>query len=295
VKTSEKGTEEILIIDSHTHMFPVDVKEDPSRVEEDEVAFRLMFGHGGSRMADPEIMLEDMNAAGVDMAVLCSFPWMGIGRCAGNNDYLLELCAAHPDSFLAFAVTNPRHGKRALEEARRCLKAGACGLGEFHGQPQGFDATDLELMAPFADIAQEFDVPLLIHVNEPVGHTYPGKGPVTPLEIYRFVTAFPGVKLILPHWGGGLPFYELMPEVAEACSGVYYDSAASPFLYRCDIYHLAAEAAGGHKILFGTDYPLIPYQRTLADARAGITDYELEKAILGGNAARLLGLSNHIR
>lgn len=279
-----------MIIDSHTHMFPPRLREKPSNASEKEVSFSLMFGHGRSRMADPESMLEEMDAAGVDMAVLCPFPWFTMEHCAENNDYLLEISAAHPDRFSAFAAINPRHGKQALEEARRCLEAGALGLGELHAQPQGFDPTDLELMAPLVDVARELDAPLLIHVNEPVGHVYPGKGPVTPGEIYRFITAFPGLKLILPHWGGGLPFYELMPEVAEACAGVYYDSAASPYLYRGEIYRLAAQAAGGHKILFATDYPLLSYDRTLADARAGIGGGPLEEAILGGNAARLFGL-----
>lgn len=280
----------MFIFDSHTHMFPPEVREKPFGVEEAEVAFNLMFGHGRSRMASPEGMLQEMDAAGVDMAVLCPFPWMTMDRCAGNNDYLLEVAAAHPGRFLAFAVTNPRHGKRALKEARRCLDAGARGLGELHPQPQGFDPAEPELMAPLVDLAREFEVPMLIHVNEPVGHIYPGKGPVTPGEIFRFIGAFPGVKLILPHWGGGLPFYELMPEVAEACAGVYYDSAASPYLYRSEIYRLAAGAAGGHKILFATDYPLLPYDRTLADAKAGMDGGELENAVMGGNAARLFGV-----
>jgi predicted TIM-barrel fold metal-dependent hydrolase len=280
----------MLVIDSHTHMFPPQVRDRPGGVEDGEVAFKLMFGDGRSLMASPESMLEDMDAAGIGMAILCPFPWMTMERCAENNDYLLEVSAAFPDRFLALAVTNPRHGKQALQEARRCLKAGARGLGELHAQPQGFDPTDVALMASLMDTAREFDVPLLIHVNEPVGHLYPGKGKVTPGEIYRLVSAFPGVKLILPHWGGGLPFYELMPEVAEACADVYYDSAASPYLYRCEIYSLAASAAGSHKILFATDYPLLPYGRTLADARAGMEDTALAEDILGRNAARLFSV-----
>ncbi len=271
-------------------MFQPEVRENPSRVEDEEPVFKLMFGHGRSRMADPEGMLAEMGAAGVDMAVLMPFPWFGLKRCAENNEFLLELQASHPDRFAVFASTNPRHGAAAAAEARRCLEAGACGLGELHSEPQGFDPADAELMAPFAELAREYGVPLLIHVNEPVGHIYPGKGPVTPAEIYRLVTAFPDVLLILPHWGGGLPFYELMPEVERACANVYYDSAASPFLYRSEIYGLAARAAGVHKILFATDYPLIPYERTLRDAREGIADEALEKAILGENACRLLHL-----
>ncbi|MDI7253466.1 MAG: amidohydrolase family protein, partial [Actinomycetota bacterium] len=129
------------------------------------------------------------------------------------------------------------------------------------------------------------------HVNEPVGHVYPGKGPVTPETVYRLVRAYPEAVFILPHWGGGLLFYELMPEVAEECRNVLYDTAASPFLYRPSIYRLAAEAAGSGKILFATDYPLLPYRRTLADARAGLENTSFQDAILGGNAARLFGVA----
>lgn len=281
----------MFITDSHTHMFQAQVRDDPSIVGEEEAAFQVMFGHGRSRMTSPETMLSEMDAAGVDVAVLCAFPWMTLERCRENNDYLLEVAAARPGRFIPLAVTNPGLGKDAVHEARRCLEAGARGLGELHAQPQRFDPADREVMAPLVDLVREFDVPLMIHVNEPVGHDYPGKGPVTPGSIYRFVLGSPGAKIILPHWGGGLPFYELMPEVAEACANVYYDSAASPFLYRSDIYRLAAAAAGAHKILFATDYPLLPYDRTLADARAGVGDASLQVDILGRNAARLFGVN----
>lgn len=277
----------MFVFDSHTHMFPARVRERPGEVEDAEVAFKLMFGRGKSRMTGPETMLSEMDAAGVDMAILYPFPWTTLERCAENNDYLLEVASSRPERFLAFAVTNPALGRSAVSEARRCLEAGARGLGELHAQPQGFDLGERGTMAPLVQLAMEFEVPVMIHVNEPVGHDYPGKGPVTPREIYEFVRDFPGVDLILPHWGGGLPFYELMPEVAEACARVYYDSAASPYLYHSDIYRLAAAAAGAGKIFFATDYPLLPYERTLADAREGMSRSALEAAVLGGNAARL--------
>lgn len=277
----------MFIMDSHTHMFPPRARERPADLEAGEAAFKLMFGRGNQRMSDPVTMLSEMDAAGVDMAVLCPFPWATLERCAENNDYLLEVAASKPDRFLPLAVTNPALGRRALDEARRCLEAGARGLGELHAQPQGFDPLDLEVTAPLVELAMEFEVPLMIHVNEPVGHVYPGKGPVTPEVIYRFVLAFPRVDLILPHWGGGLPFYELMPEVAQACARVHYDSAASPYLYGSEVYRLAAAATGGGKILFATDYPLLPYERTLADARAGMGDAATQREVLGGNAARL--------
>jgi predicted TIM-barrel fold metal-dependent hydrolase len=280
-----------LIIDSHTHMFHKDARDDPLGVGEAEVAFRLTYGQGKFRMPSPEEMLEEMDANGIDMAVLLPFPWLTMDACRSNNDYLLELASAHPDRFIPFAVVSPSAGRSAGEEARRCLRGGARGLGEFHAQPQRFDPLDPEAMEPLVSLAREFEVPLLIHCNEPVGHSYPGKGPVGPSEMYRFIKRFPQVEIILPHWGGGLVFYELMPEVARECQQVYYDSAASPFLYGNEIYRLASQAAGAGKILLGTDYPLIPFQRTIADARAGIADEMDVARIMGGNAANLFKIA----
>ncbi len=280
------------VIDAHTHLYPPRAREMPDSLGDEEPVFALMFASGKQRMVSPEEMLREMDEEGVDAAVLCPFPWTTLRACAENNDYILETASCHPGRFIPFAVTNPRLGRDAVREARRCLEAGAAGIGELHAQPQGFDPLDRDLLSPLVRLAVEFGVPVMIHVNEPVGHEYPGKGPVIPLTAYHLVKAFPEAVFILPHWGGGLPFYELMPEVAEECRNVFYDTAASPLLYRPSIYRLAAEAAGSGKILFATDYPLLPYRRTLADARRGLAGLPFEAAVLGGNAARLFGVTS---
>ena len=46
------------------------------------------------------------------------------------------------------------------------------------------------------------------------------------------------------HWGGGLPFYALMPEVEDSLSNVYFDSAASPFLYDASVFPTVAGLVG---------------------------------------------------
>ena len=80
--------------------------------------------------------------------------------------------------------------------------------------------------------------------------------------IYDLVQASAGVKLILAHWGGGLFFYNLLKrEVPDSLTDVYFDTAASPFLYKPEIYRLAGNIMGPRKILFGSDYPLIPPSR----------------------------------
>ena len=93
---------------------------------------------------------------------------------------------------------------------------------------------------------------------------------------------------MLAHWGGGLPYYALMPEVAEALKNVYFDSSASPYLYRPEIFQHVANIVGVRKILFGSDYPLMPPSRIINQLRSLKMGREAEDAILGANAEGLL-------
>ncbi|MCK5783516.1 MAG: amidohydrolase family protein, partial [Desulfobacterales bacterium] len=129
------------------------------------------------------------------------------------------------------------------------------------------------------------------HTNEPVGHSYPGKTPNTLAQIYNLAKTFPDNKIILAHWGGGIFFYTLLKkEVKETLKNIYYDTAASPFLYTPDIYRAAINMAGLDKILLGTDYPLLPPSRYFSELEsAGMTAEEKEQ-ICGLNAARLFGV-----
>jgi hypothetical protein len=96
------------------------------------------------------------------------------------------------------------------------------------------------------------------------------------------------VTLILAHWGGGFFFYELMPEVARAAQRVFYDTAASPFLYRPQIYALAIKIIGPGRILFGSDYPLISPARYFAELKRCRLSGHVQAKIKGLNARRLL-------
>ena len=137
---------------------------------------------------------------------------------------------------------------------------------------------------------EEQKVPLLLHVNETIGHSYPGKG-MTPLErFYDLILLFPKLPFILAHWGGGLPFYELMPEAAKAMGNVYYDTAASPFLYSKKIYGVVGQMVGAGKILLGTDFPLLSPQRYFKELKESGLSKEDQEKILGLNLSRLLGL-----
>jgi hypothetical protein len=137
----------------------------------------------------------------------------------------------------------------------------------------------------------EADAPLLLHTNEPVGHKYPGKAPMTLAALYGLVRRHPETKLVLAHMAGGLFFYSLLKkEVSQALRNVWIDTAAAPFLYQPRAYGLAVELLGADKVLLGSDYPLLPvsrYQREMQDPRAGLGDGALEM-VMGRAALELI-------
>ena len=76
-------------------------------------------------------------------------------------------------------------------------------------------------------------------------------------------------------------------ETKAVLKNIWYDTAASPFLYDAKIYDLSLAAGVIEKVLLGTDYPLLPPDRYYKDIdNSNISTLQKEK-ILGGNAALL--------
>jgi len=82
-----------------------------------------------------------------------------------------------------------------------------------------------------------------------------------------------------------------MPEVSTALKNTYFDTAASPYLYDPQVFSTVASILGADKVLLGSDFPLLRQGRLLKQVRSAALTNEARAAILGGNAANLLGLS----
>ena len=203
-----------------------------------------------------------MGKSGIDRSVILGYGWTDAGVARESNDYLL-LAATESADLIPFCSVNPAWGDIAIAEMERCASGGARGVGELHPDTQGFDVNDRRIMDPFLDAAKTFGLIVLTHSSEPTGHEYPGKGTVTPDKLIQMVVDHPGQRFILAHWGGGVPFYTLMPEVAESLSDAWVDTAASPFLYDPAIYATVARTPMSDRVVFGSDYPLIKQSRAL--------------------------------
>ncbi len=249
--------------------------------------FGLLHASPRARLASADDLISSMDAAEIDASVAFGFAFADSHLCRLSNDYVLEAAAKWPGRMLPFAVVNPFDGPQAVREAQRCLEAGARGVGELMPEGQGY-ALDDACMADLMELAATGDVPVMVHVNELVGHSYPGKGSIGPQDAYALACRYPNTRFIFSHWGGGLPFYELMPSARQELANVYYDTAASLFLYDDRIF-LEASRWAPDKVLFGTDYPLIGQRRFLRRVqRAGLAPEQLER-VLAGNLLRALG------
>ena len=247
-----------------------------------------MFPDERGRTADVDALLRDMDAAGIDHAVVMGFGWTDLGIARIANDYLVSAAKANPDRISAFASVNPAWGGAAVLEARRCLDAGAVGIGELHADTQGYDIGNPDVMGPIMSLLRDSGALITVHASEPVGHLYPGKGHTTPDKLLQFASNFPENRIVLAHLGGGLPFYAAMPEVGEALANVWYDTAALPYLYRPSAVAAAAVTAGADRVLFGTDYPLLTHRRVLDYVKSAELPPADSETILGGNSAALL-------
>jgi uncharacterized protein len=278
-----------VIVDFHTHIFPPEIIRLRERFSERDAWFAELYAHPRAKMATADDLVDSMNVDGVDASVAFPFGWSDPGLIEECNSYVIQAMRDHPGRVVGLAAVQPLAGPRAIRELERCARAGMPGFGELMPHGQGYDLGDVALLAPLVEAAQALDLFALTHASEPVGHTYLGKGDVSLPALHRFLAAFPTLKVVAAHWGGGFPFYELMPEVRALAAHLWYDSAASAYLYRPEVFATVALAAGARKVLWGSDFPLLGQRRMLEYARAGGLSADDLALVLGENARELLG------
>ena len=279
-----------MLIDFHTHILPPEVRRRRDHYVGVDPTFAELYADPKAKMATAEDLIETMDSDGIDASVVMGMGWADPGLARASNDYIIESVRRHPGRLIGFASVSPAWGDEAASEADRCARSGLRGVGELHPDTQSFDLGDRQTMAPIMEAVEEHNLIVTTHSSEPVGHLYSGKGATRPEVLWRFVQSFPEVRIVCAHWGGGLPFYALMPEVRDGLENVYFDTAASPFLYGPQVFETVAGLIGSEKILLGSDFPLLRPGRLLKQIGESALPTVEAEAITGSNAATLLGL-----
>ncbi len=294
------------VIDAHVHLYPPDVNRDPAgwAVAQGEsqwarmcVRTRKVTGRPVQGFPSVDELLRDMDAAGVERAVLLGWYWKNHATCVAQNRFYAECVRAHPDRLSAFATVQAGAAAEALSEVRRAKDDGLIGMGELSPHSQGV-AVDDERWLALMTLAGELEMPVNLHVTEPECAPYPGRVETPLADFWAMARAFPNVRFILAHWGGRI--WRAKGE-AGAClpENVWVDTAAVPLLYgamESDVWSEGLAACGPDRVMWGTDYPLDLYPLDsdlgtmtgfLAETRTRVSVTEAG-GLLGGTVERLL-------
>ncbi len=275
------------MIDFHTHIFHCEVLNSRD-IFMDDPGFKLLYSSEKAVIIDHSGLQNYISANELHGAAAMSFPWIGEKHCMTQNEYMASIAACK--NIFPFGMI-PVSGSKSVRAYAEEIKAyGLYGIGELAFYNDGMSDSNIKFLREVLEASVEFSLPVCLHLNEPVGHFYPGKYEPSLGRVYELLKQIPEATVILSHWGGGLLFYELMPESREILQNVYYDTAATPYLYRSDIYSAAVKIVGAEKIIFGSDFPLLGVERYKITIEKEVDKKEERDKIFSGNARRILGI-----
>lgn len=306
-----------MIIDIHTHLSDYDGVAKPFWDGWAEVsALRVNRPSENVRRRLPEMwdisgdmIVKDMDAAGIDKSVLLAIDW-GLARylsepklsIEGINKIYADAVKKHPQRLIAFAGIDPRR-KNAPEMVEKFLgEWGMKGI-KFH-TAAGFYPND-KACYPIYEKALRYGVPILLHTGEvlkPLYFKY-----CQPIHVQEVAMDFPDLPIILAHAGGC--WYSEAVAICSNATNVYLDVSVwqSRLLRPLKFYRALQtllDSVSWQRVLFGSDYPflkLLVNQERWVKAFTEIPDSVKEQGIkfkdeeitgiMGGNAARILGLT----
>ena len=285
------------IIDAHVHLYPPEANADPVAWAEAQAephwatlcSRKRKDGRAVQGFPSVDELLRMMDAAGISRAILQGWYWEQPTTCEKQNGFYAACVRAHPDRLAGFAAIHPAAGPATLETMRRARDGGLIGLGELSPHSQHF-ALDDPIWNEALELAGSFGWPVNLHVTDPATRPYPGRVETPLADFARLAQGHAEVTFVLAHWGGGLAITGL--------SNVWVDTAASPLLDGEQAWRRLGGEIPADRVLFGSDYPLDLYPRTepgagvapmIREIENNVADAATRKALLAGNAQRLLG------
>lgn len=236
-----------------------------------------------------DAMIQRMDAAGIERAFLIAH------RCGPEGpracwrlpyEMVAEAVAAHPDRFSGLAGIDPTEGMagvRALEVAVREM-----GFIGAHGYPHWFElAPDHARWYPFYAKCVELDIPIQLQVGQSMIYApdYPTESVGRPITLDPVACHFPELKLIGIHVG--IPWVDEMIAMAWKHPNVFIGTDAHSPKYWPPSFTRFMDSYGRNKVLFGTDFPVLGFERTMDEFESLGLRQESKAAILRGNAEQI--------
>jgi predicted TIM-barrel fold metal-dependent hydrolase len=217
-----------------------------------------------------------------------------LGHTRIANEAVVEGARRNADVLIPFASIDPAKGRAGVAEARRLIvDLGVRGF-KFHPSVQAFYPND-RVAYPLYEVLEEYGVPALFHSGQTgIGSGLPGGGGIrlkysNPLHLDDVAVDFPDLTIIIAH--PSFPWQDEALAVASHKPKVYIDlSGWSPKYFPPQLVRYANSLLK-HKVLFGSDFPLISPDRWLADFDKLEIKDDVRPLILKNNAVAALGLA----
>jgi len=239
-------------------------------------------------------VIDDFKKAGVEPLLVAFDIETVTGSSPCSNEYVAHMRDRNSGVILqAWAAVDPFKGERAIEKAKRAIRE--LRLFGFHFHPiMGHFSADDRRLYPLWETIDELRVPVMIDVGTTgMGAGMPGGlGAVIrhahPAAIDQLAADFPNLSIVAAH--PGWPWTEEMIAVALHKGNVSWELSGWAPKYFPEALKRDIKGRLQDKIMFGSDYPSIPYERLFREwQELGFSETLMEK-IFHGNAERILGL-----
>lgn len=240
-----------------------------------------------------EAMLERMDRCNIERAFLIAAKVGALGHPACYHvpyKLVVDAVQKYPDRFHGLAGLDPTEGMRGVRELSHAVTE--YGFIGAHFYPHWFElAPDHAKWYPFYAKCVELDVPVQLQVGQSMVYDprYPCKSVGRPICLDAVACDFPELKIVGIHVG--IPWTDEMIAMAWKHTNVYIGSDAhSPRYWPASFVHYI-KSFGRDKVLFGTDFPVLDFERTMKEIDAlGFSD-EIRMKFLRTNALKLYKLA----
>ena len=241
-----------------------------------------------------EQVVQEFTEAGIEAILVALDLETIVSTPPCSNDYVSAMQKRHPQRIIhSWASVDPFKGEIAIREARHAIED--LGMLGFHFHPiMGHYAVNDRQLYPLFETNNALKVPVMIDVGTTgMGAGMPGGMGARikhahPMALDDLAADFPNLTIIAAH--PGWPWVEEMTAVALHKGNVFWELSGWAPKYFPPQLKADIRSRLQDKILFGSDYPSIPFARLFREwDELGYSD-TLKEAIFHGNAERILNL-----
>lgn len=270
---------------------PREVREDRTGLDEDfKAKVRMPPAWRGGVELDDYIAM--MDSAGIQRSLLIAVR-AGDLRVRGSfevpYEYVHRACRQRPDRFSGLAGIDPTRGMAGLRELEHAVRE--LGFVGAHWYPHWFSMPpDAAQIYPYYAKCCELDIPIMLQVGQNLIYGSERRFPTVanPMLLDRVALDFPELKIIGIHIG--VPWTDEMIAMCWKHENIYTAGDAYAPRHWPRQFVAYADSYGSHKVMFGTDWPVISPQRGVSEVKAlGLRAASLQK-LLRDNAIEVFRL-----